>query len=155
MKLISKNQIKNTGFTLIEVLVVLGVLVLLVGAGVTSLVMLRGKIKKVAFEEIKENVMLAIEKARNRAATGFGSHGHGVCIKDGNLIVYEENCNSSYASNTNVLSASVFDISLSTSSINFERISASTSAGEFININNKVKICISNIMEIPYGQPCP
>jgi len=115
------KRCKNkNGFTTIELMVVVAILVFLIAGALVSMGAVHKRIKKVAFEEVKENVVQAIEKARNRAATGFGLHGHGVCVKDGDLIIYEENCDSTYASNARVyLPASVTILNLP---VTFQRI---------------------------------
>ena len=126
------KRCKNkNGFTTIELMVVVAILVFLIAGALVSMGAVHKRIKKVAFEEVKENVVQAIEKARNRAATGFGLHGHGVCVKDGDLIIYEENCDSTYASNARVyLPASV--VNPDDFPVKFERITAKTDVKDII-----------------------
>jgi len=113
----STKMVLGRAFTIIELLVAMGVMTIIAIGAISAW---KENRNKVIFKQAKENVLLAIEKARNRAATGFGSHGHGVCIKDGNLIIYEENCDSTYTSNARVyLPASVTILNLP---VTFQRI---------------------------------
>ena len=130
MKLISKNQIKNTGFTLIEVLVVLGVLAILI---IVPISVWRNNKNRITFNEAKEEILLALEKARSRATTGFGSGDHSVNrAADNKIVIHEEGCSANCDDVNIYLPASVLNIS--DFPVVFKRISTEATAKD-INIS--------------------
>jgi prepilin-type N-terminal cleavage/methylation domain-containing protein len=90
------NLRKNTkAFTMIELLIAMGIVTIIT---VGAIFAWKENKNKVIFKQAKESVLLALEKARNRAETGFqndaNSRCHGVKL-NGNMLVISERCGTS------------------------------------------------------------
>jgi type II secretory pathway pseudopilin PulG len=130
------NQFKfynhSKAFTLIEGLVVIGLLGLIITG---SALALRGKKDNIIFREAQATIVRALEKARNRAETGFGTGDHGVSI-NGNTVTIFEDCESICEPDINMfLPASVFTNPANVE-ITFSRITADTGADTSITLLN-------------------
>jgi len=88
-----KHYRNKNGFTSLELLMVMGLIAIL---AVGSISLWRNNKNRIAFEETKKNVLLALEKARSRAETGFqndpNSKCYGVRRDSGNKIIISERC---------------------------------------------------------------
>ncbi|GAG31606.1 unnamed protein product, partial [marine sediment metagenome] len=74
----SKSQKTKFGFSLIEIIVVIGIFAVI--ATIASL-NLSEKKKRTILEQAQATVVQAFEEARSKAATGFGEEKHGIHVE--------------------------------------------------------------------------
>lgn len=129
----SKEKIKN-GFSLIEMITVIGIFGIFAVAGLGAGT---GVKNRIVLDEAQANLLFALEQAQNRAATGFGTSGHGIHIEEKRIVIFEGN---EYVEGEGEEIIFPSNVTVSTDPINsniiFNRISASTNASTTITINN-------------------
>jgi len=120
---------KQFGFTLMELLMVMGVVAIL---AVASLSVWKNNRNHMIFSQSKNDVILALEKARSRAEIGFqkdiNSKCQGVNVNGSTLIISEKcgiNCDTVCGNSDEIyLAASV--VNSSDFPVNFKRITGET-----------------------------
>lgn len=128
-----KNFQKNgAGFTFIEILLVMGILTLLIGAAIATF---HGRKEHIAFQEVKTSIILALEKARSRAETGFGTSNHGVRINGSDLTIFED-CFPPCGNDINITLPSFINVTPANVSVIFDRLTAQTGTNTDIIISN-------------------
>lgn len=125
-----KNIPKKTAFTLIEVLIVIAILGI-VAAGASF--MMNGTRNRVSLEGGQATVLNALERAKNRAATGYGTGNQGVHIENYKVVNFEGDFYAGIGEET-PLTGSQTDQSFT--DIIFKRLSATSSADITITITN-------------------
>jgi prepilin-type N-terminal cleavage/methylation domain-containing protein len=136
-KIYLNNQKKRNGFSLVEMVTVIGIFGMIATAGFTAFKVVKDRI---VLDEAQANLLFALEQARNRAATGFGTIGtigHGVHIEEKRIVIFEDNGNGYEGAGEEIV---LPNVTVSTDPINnniiFNRISASTTASTTITINH-------------------
>ena len=92
----------SSGFTLIEILVVLGISAILAGMG---LVFTLDFYKSYAFNSERDLVISLVQKARARSMSNINQTSYGVCITNSNYILFNgtfnlaSSCNPNYSGN--------------------------------------------------------
>jgi prepilin-type N-terminal cleavage/methylation domain-containing protein len=127
----SKEKIKN-GFSLIEMVTVIGIFGIVAVAGFGAF---KGVKNRVVLDEAQANLLFALEQARNRAATGFGTSGHGIHIEEKRIVIFE---GTEYVEGEGeeIILPPTVSTNQTNSNIIFNRISASTNASTTIIINH-------------------
>lgn len=126
-----KHSSPESGVTLIETVVVMGILVLV---AIASLGSMRNVRSKAALDDGQALLVRALEKARSRAATGFGTTNHGVYIEPDRIVEFE---GSAYVpgSGTESLLPGAVSIQTSTTVI-FTRLTAEASVSATLTLAN-------------------
>jgi type II secretory pathway pseudopilin PulG len=140
---ISKKFKKSAGVTLIEGLVVIGILGLIFTASIISI---KDKKDRVMFREAEATILRSFEKARNRAETGFGTGDHGVDVSGGTITIFEDNCSVCESDINTMLPASITIIPVPDSEVLFTRLTAET--GEDTSINLTSSTGLTSIINI-------
>jgi len=134
-KIYLNNQKKRNGFSLVEMITVIGIFGIIATAGFTAFKEVKNRI---VLNEAQANLLFALEQAQNRAATGFGTTTHGVHIEEERIVIFEGSEYVEGAGEEIVLP----NVTVSTypviSDIIFNRISASTNASTTITINHNI-----------------
>jgi len=133
---------KKNGFSLIEMLLVIGLITIL---AVGSISLWRNNKNRIIFNQTKDDVLLALEKARSRAETGYGINAHGVSCDGSKLTVFEKDCGSSCQNNFDILLPASVNLNPSNFSIIFSRITAQTGADTNITISGTGKTTVISI----------
>jgi len=131
------------GFSLIEMLLVMGLITIL---AVGSISLWRNNNNRIIFNQAKEDVLLALEKARSRAETGFQADLNSKCqgvnydAANGKLVISEkcgDNCETDCGESTDVyMPASVGNLPVA-----FRRITAETTAKNItVSLNGKTAV---------------
>jgi prepilin-type N-terminal cleavage/methylation domain-containing protein len=76
---------KRLGFTLIEVLVVIGIFAVLAGFAFASFSTSR---EHLALRDTHATVLFALEESKNNATTGVGTTPHGVYVEEGQVTLF-------------------------------------------------------------------
>ena len=145
------STLNKKGFTLIEVLVVIGILGMILAFGfVTSL----GSFKRNTFQTEQSILVSVLEKARSYSLNNMFESPHGVCYIDPNYVIFKgavcilSSTNELVLANANIASSSDFSTSLSPAApIIFSQLTGNTSSttiymtdgikSAYININNE------------------
>src|SRR4030042_383447 len=139
-KIPSKN-----GFTLIEMLIVLAIFGIVAGA---ASFLMNGTRNKISLEDAQANILSALEKARNQAATGYGNSktDYGVIIDITANRISPCSCNdpcdpvnctaiAGQEINLNDSGATIIEPAVNRTIV-FTRLSATSSIGTTIRIRN-------------------
>ncbi len=128
-----KNQLdyqKNkNGFSLLEIIVVIGVLSIIMTMGFTTLSKSNGQL---SLNQAQADLVFALEEAQNRAATGFGTENHGVHIEENKFEIFEVGT----AGKETTLPLNVSTDKTAGVDVIFNRITASTGADTTITIKH-------------------
>jgi prepilin-type N-terminal cleavage/methylation domain-containing protein len=128
------------GFTLIEILVVVGLVTIVLGFGAfVDLSALKGD----TFRSEQARIIAVLEKARSRAMANINETTHGVCYIEPNYIIFEgSTCTASgnelIPANENIASASDFSNPTKFPSFVFDQLSGRTN-GDNILLTDGIK----------------
>ncbi|OGE82839.1 MAG: hypothetical protein A2846_04330 [Candidatus Doudnabacteria bacterium RIFCSPHIGHO2_01_FULL_49_9] len=126
---LSQGDKSGAGFTLMELLVVLGLFAILLGAGVPITL---GMYRQYSFHSERDMLVSIIAKARTQALSNVNEAPHGLAIAGGNYIIFE---GADYASRVQSLDEIIpanptITFTGSTSEITFAQLTAdATGAG--------------------------
>jgi len=85
----SKNSKRNSnGYSFIESAIVVGIVGIIAAGSFAISAQMK---KRMAVDEARSGLVHALERAQNRAATGFGTNKHGVLIREKEVTAYEYN----------------------------------------------------------------
>ncbi len=139
-------MIHENGFTLIEIIIVIAILVVIAGFGMSIDL---NVFKMDSFQNEEAKVVAILEKARSRSMANMFNTAHGVCYVAPDYIIFRENdshCTSGVSSNELIPANTTIASNSSTvfPTISFNRLTGNT-IGAIIHITDNIKTRNINI----------